>query len=306
MNSIIRNIDNRLALIARCALFMLALCSQPRICAEPGSRSPSGTSMIFESGTASRVVEKVRSAAAGVIVEIFVEPGDIVIKGQILGHTDLDATKLQLDIAKSTLEAQGNVEAARGQAEAWTVTRRETEESLRKRKVEKIRLEWASAMEEMYRGTYEVQLDAKKTQEIQYAYWKEQYEKRFIRATVDGVVSEILTEIGNNVSIASHVFTIRNDSMISIPVKIPTDIAHTPEPGDILPICPAGDKTATPARVDSIISNPNKSLEKTARLFVLANDFPAALRAKLIGMKFEVLVPILDGYDAKSLHSSRR
>lgn len=250
--------------------------------------------MVFESAGASRVVEKVRSESQGVMVGLFVKPGDVVVKGQILGHTELDTTKLQLDLAKSALDAKANVEAAKGQAEAWSVAREETEEAVRRHKSEKTRLEWAAAMEKMYRGTYEVQLEAEKTQLIQYEYWKSQYEKRFFRAPVDGVVSEVLVELGKSVNIATHVFTITNDSVFAIPVSVPADIVKTPESGDMLPVKPANGKStdATQAQVDSVADNPRKAGDKIIRLLVPVKEFSASLRTKLIGVKFEVLLPL--------------
>jgi len=247
---------------------------------------------MYQSAGASPVIEKVRASAPGVMVGVFVKTGDTVVKGQILGHTDLDAIKLQYDLAKAVLESKSNVEAAQGQAEAWAVTRQETEEAARRRKVEKTRLEWATAMEKMYHGTYEVQLDAEKTQLIQYEYWKAQYEKRFFRAPVDGVVSEVLADVGKNVGIATHVFTIRNDKMFSIPVTIPEEVARATESSGSVPVRPANGKTSTHAHVDSVSDNPTKAGDKIIRLLVPVTDFPASMRTKLVGTKFEVLFPL--------------
>lgn len=247
---------------------------------------------MYQSSGASQVVEKVRASAPGVMVGIFVKPGDAVVKGQLLGHTDLDAIKLQYDLAKAVLESKSNVEAAQGQSEAWAVTRQETEEAARRRKVEKTRLEWATAMEKMYRGTYEVQLDAEKTQLIQYEYWKGQYENRFFRAPVDGVVSEVLVDVGKNVGIATHVFTIRNDQVFSIPVTIPEEVARGAESGAFVPVRPANGKASAHAMVDKVSDNPAKAGDKIIRLLVPVADFPASMRTKLVGMKFEVLFPL--------------
>jgi len=247
---------------------------------------------MYQSAGASQVVEKVRAGAPGVMVGIFVKPGDSVVKGQILGHTDLDSTKLQLDVTKAVFESKSNVEAAQGQAEAWSVTRQETEDAFRRRKLEKTRLEWATAMEKMYRGTYEVQMDAEKTQLIQYEYWKAQYEKRFFLAPVDGVVSEVLADVGKNVGIATHVFTIRNDKVFSIPVTIPAEVARVAESGGSVPVRPANGKTSAYALVDSVSDNPLKAGHKIIRLLVPVADFPVTMRTKLIGMKFEVLFPL--------------
>jgi multidrug efflux pump subunit AcrA (membrane-fusion protein) len=275
-----------------CVSLGVLLCLAPISGSQTLYPSASGDMLMYQSAGASQVVEKVRAGAPGVMFEIFVKPGDTVAKGQILGYTDLESTKLQLDVAKAVLESKANVEAAQGQAEAWSVTRQETEDSFRRRKLEKTRLEWATAMEKMYRGTYEVQMDAEKIQLIQYEYWKDQYEKRFFRAPVEGVVSEVLADVGKQVAIAAHVFTIRNDQVFSIPVTIPSEVARTAESGGSVPVRPANSKASTRALVDSVSNNPAKAGDKIIRLLVPVADFPAAMRTKLIGMKFEVLFPL--------------
>ncbi|MEO8616698.1 MAG: biotin/lipoyl-binding protein, partial [Luteolibacter sp.] len=88
-------------------------------------QTETGEKLIYKSAGATRITEKVRANAPGVVVEIFVKVGDFVRKGDILGHTELDATKLQLDLAKRALDSKANVDAAQGQAEAWSVTREE-------------------------------------------------------------------------------------------------------------------------------------------------------------------------------------
>ena len=47
------------------------------------------------------------------------------------------------------------------------------------------------------------------------------------------------------------------------------------------------------ALVDSVSNNPAKAGDKIIRLLVPVADFPAAMRAKLVGMKFEVLFPLV-------------
>lgn len=275
-----------------CAIFGLLACLAQISRSQTIHPTASGDMLMYQSAVANQVVEKVRASAPGVMVEIFVKPGDAVKKGQILGHTDLDTIKLQYDLAKAVFDSKSNVEAAQCQAEAWSVTRQETEDAIRRRKVEKTRLKWATAMEKMYHSTYEVQLDAEKTQFIQYEYWKEQYEKRFLRAPVDGVVSEVLTDIGKSVGIATHVFTIRNDQMFSITVTIPEKAARAAESSESVPVRPANGKASAYALVDSVSDNPAKVGDKIIRLLVPVADFPASMRSKLFGMKFEVLFPL--------------
>jgi multidrug efflux pump subunit AcrA (membrane-fusion protein) len=253
--------------------------------------------LLCESAAASKVVEKIRSSAQGVIVETYVRVGESVKKGQILGHTDLDATKLQLDLAQHTMDAKANVESAKGQAQAWSVNREETEEAVRRRKEEKSRLDWAIAMEAMYKGNFDAQLEIENLQKIQYEYWNDQYEKRFFRAPVDGIVTEVLVEVGKPVTIATHVFTIRNDDTFNIPVTVPSELADAAGSHKTLPVRTSDGKVVSEAVVSSVIDNPRQTGSKILKLFVRASDFPAALRAKISGMKFGVLVPAVASLD---------
>lgn len=256
-----------------------------------------GEMLLCESAGASRVVEKVRSQVQGVMMECFVKVGDAVKKGELLGHAELDATKLQLDLAQHTMDAKANVDSARNQAEAWSVAREETEEAVRRRKAEKSRLEWASAMEGMYRGSYEAQVEAENLQRIQYEYWKQQYEKRFFRASVDGVVSEVLVEIGKPLNFGTHLFTVRDEGTLSIPVTVPAELADAAASQKSIPVRAADGKAVSQAQVDSVTDDPRQTGAKIIRLLVRATDFPAAIRTKLSGMKFSVLLPHVASLD---------
>lgn len=275
-------------------LYSVSLCSMH---AQPPAPTPVGDMMLCQSAAATKVVEKIRSGAQGVMVEVYVKVGDFVKKGQILGHTELDAIKLQLDLAEHTMNAKANVESAKGQSTAWTVTREETEEAVRRRKVEKTRLDWAIAMEAMYRGTYEAQLEAENVQVIQYDYWKDQYEKRFFRAPLDGVVSEVMVEVGKPVAIATHVFTIRNDDAFCIPLTVPAELADAAVSHKTLPVRTADGKAVSEAIISSVIDDPRQTGSKILKLLVRASDFPATIRTKLTGMKFGVLLPAVASLD---------
>lgn len=256
--------------------------------------SASGEKLLFESSAASRLVEKVRAKSPGIMMAVFVKPGDVVRKGQLLGHTELDNTKLQLDLAKHALLSKSNVESAKNQADAWTVNREETEEAVRRRKMESTRLEWASSMEKMYQASYEVQLDAETTQQIQYDYWKDQYDKRFFRSPVDGVVSEVLVDVGKPVNYGSHLFTIANDGTYSLPVQVPASVADAVSSEKSVPVRSADGKSVCDARVDTVTDDPRENGMKIVRLLVKAADLPPAVRPKLGGMKFDVLMPHAD------------
>jgi len=254
-------------------------------------QTDAGEMVLVESDGAALVVENVRSRSKGIMVEVFVNKGDFVRKGQILGHAELEATKLQLDLARQTMETKANVEAAKCQAEAWAATREQIEEAVHKRKEDETRLAWATAMERMYQSQYEVQLAAEKTQRIQYEYWKQQYENRFFRAPLDGTVSEVLVQVGKPVSEAVHAFTIRNENTYLLPVPVPAQLASTAVPNETLPVRSSDGKSVSHGRIDSVMDDPGVAGRKIVRLLLKAADFPAATRANLIGMKFDVLLP---------------
>lgn len=247
--------------------------------------------VIVESGGASQVAEKVRSAAPGTIMEVLVKVGDPVKKGQVLAHTELSATKYQLDMARLALENNATINAMQGQADAWTVTREETEEALRKRKVAESRVEWANGMEKFFRGSYEAQLEQKKIQRIQYEYWQEQYEAHFFRAPVDGVVTELLLDVGKPVGLATHVFTVGNEESYMIPVSVPAELASAVAPDGTLPVRASNGKHVGRGLVDSITDDPKSPGKKIIKLLLNEREFPAETGDNFSGMKFDVLLP---------------
>lgn len=296
-NLLLHPVLRRLGVPFSWAVIALCLARPDLATAQIPYPTATGEMLLCESAGASRVVEKVRSQVQGVMMETYVKVGDAVKKGQLLGHAELDATKLQLDLAQHTMDAKANVESARNQAEAWAVTREETEDAVRRRKAEKSRLDWATAMEGMYRGTYEAQVEAEGLQRIQYEYWKQQYEKRFFRSPVDGVVSEVLIEVGKPLNFATHLFTIRNEDTFSIPVTVPAALADAAASQKDLPVRTADGKSVSQAQVDGVADDPRQAGSKIIRLLVHATDFPAAIRTKLMGMKFNVLLPQVASLD---------
>lgn len=254
-------------------------------------RSQAGEKFLFESAAASRVVEKVRSESEGTMVRIFVKPGDSVVKGQVLGHFELDAAEHKLNLARHAMESRSSLDATLAQADSWTVTREETEVQVRKRNLEQSRLDWATAMERMYRATYEQKLEEKKAQKMEYEFCKDQFEKRHFRAPVDGIVTEVLLEVGNRVGIATHAFTISNDNAYSLPLIVPDAIADAAVSEKVLPVRTADGKSVAKAKVHSVSDDPKTTGSKIVRLLIKAADFPVVTRNRLMGMKFDVLLP---------------
>ena len=255
---------------------------------EPLGSKPDGK-IIVESGEATPVTEKVCSAAPGTLVAILVKPGDAVKKGQLLGHTELAPTKYQLDLARHALENMAPLSAAEGQANASRATREETEEAVRRRTVEKSRLEWAIGMEKFHQSNYEAQLEQKKIQRIQYEYWQAQYEARFMRAPVDGIVTMVLLDTGKTIGYATHVFTVSNKKSYMIPVSVPAKFVHWVLANSILPIRSTQSREVTRGKVDSIIDDPSLPGNKIIRMLVSETDMPT--NANPAGTTFDVLLP---------------
>jgi biotin carboxyl carrier protein len=272
------------------ALIATGLAFSPARAEDPLDTKPDGK-VVVESGEARQVTEKVRAAAPGTLVAILVKPGETVKKDQVLGHTELAATKYQLDLARHALENISPLSAAEGQADAWRATREETEEAVRRRKIEKTRLDWAVGMEKFHRGNYEAQLEQKKIQRIQYEYWREQYEARFLRAPVDGVVTEVLLEPGKTVGYATHVFTVSNEESYVIPVSVPARLVQWVLANSMLPIRSTHSQWVTRGRVDSIIDDPKSPDKKIIRLLVSDADLPPGPDSNPTGMTFDVLLP---------------
>lgn len=79
--------------------------------------------------------------------------------------------------------------------------------------------------------------------------------------------------------------------ILRFPISVPAPLANAVSPNDSLPIRAAGSKSANRALVDSVIDDPRSAGMKIIKLLVQAADFPAATRASLKGMKFDVLLP---------------
>lgn len=261
------------------------------VLAQGMQRSRPGEKIIVESGAASRVSEKVRAAAPGVLMAVFVKTGESVKKGQMLGHMELAPAKYQFDLARQTMENKASLRAFKALAEAWTATREETEGAVRRRAVDQARLEWASNMERYHQGNYEAHLEQKKLQRINYEYWQQQYDARFFRAPVDGVVTEVLLDVGKKVDYATHVFSVGNNESYIVPVELPAVLADSISAGADLPVRSVNGGDVARGLVNEILDNPRKAGGKIIRLLLRRSDFPSDGGSDLAGTKFDVLLP---------------
>lgn len=274
------------------AAFAVGLLFAGKVFAEAPILPTADALLRFESGAAARVIEKVRASRPGTVIEVSVKVGDTVKKGQLLGHTELDAVKMSKDVAQANLEAQGNVDEKFWQHKAWTIQREEAEEAVKKRQVPKSRLEWATSMEKMYEAMYRTQLEAEDLQKLQYEFYTQEYDARFFRAPVEGVVSEVLVTPGQGVNFATHVATVKNEAQFSVPVTLPVSLADSAmRAGTLLVRSPNG-RAMIRAVVDSMIDDPSAPGErKIAKLLINEADLPSIPGQKTEGVKFDVFVP---------------
>jgi len=170
-----------------------------------------------DSGPPGKALEVIRAKRAGTLIALFVKPGDVVSKNQLLGHTELDAAKLNVDMARANLEATGTLDQMFWQYQALITTREEVEEAVHKRTAPKSRLQYAIAMENWAKGQYQAQQEIKKVQQINYEHCQLEYDARFFHSPIDGVITEVKVAVAQAVSLGAVAFTLTNDTRVSIP-----------------------------------------------------------------------------------------
>lgn len=290
------NISYRVGHLRKAALFpmLCGILSSLLLVGMPmSSFAKDGKETWITSGGATAAEEIVRIGAPGTIEEVFVQVGDAVSKGQRLAHTELYSTKLNLDIAKANLEANGTVYQNLKQYVSASIQREQAENAAaqNKNKTTTYQLEYAQAQEEMAKGQYEAQLDTKKVQKIQLDYWESEYKRRIVCSPMDGTISQVLVKPGVGVNYATHVFTIRKEGYYSVLVTVPTALAGTAAQMHSLMIQGPNGGLIN-AVVDSVTDDPSApGKNKIFKLLVPGNEIPVTNGAKPDGMKFDVLIP---------------
>jgi multidrug efflux pump subunit AcrA (membrane-fusion protein) len=251
-----------------------------------------GVVTVVESGAAGLVAEEVRTKRAGTIVALFVKPGDRVAKGQMLGHTELDQARFQMETARANLDARGQEDQMFWQHRAWMATREEIAEAVRKREAKKTRLEYAEAMGNWAEAQLRAQQEARKLRAIQFDYYKNDYEARILRAPIDGHVTGVKVKVGQSVSIALHAFTVSDADKISVPLTLTAALAAAAMEAGTLPVRLQGQKQSTRAEVAEIADDPTAPGErKIVRLLVNRAEVAEDPGTPADGRKFDVLVP---------------
>ncbi len=296
----IQSMKNNMPMGARCSHFISAvlaiLITGTVMGADERGLSPSAATRV-ESGAAEQTSEIVRVKRAGTVVALFVKAGDTVKKGQVMGHTELDQAKLNMDTAATNLNAEGALNQMYWQHQAMIHSRADAETNARKRLISESRLQQAISMEKWAEGQYQVQKDLKKVQKIHYNHYKSEYDSRIFRAPFDGVVKEVKVTLAQSVGLAYHAFTITNDTYWSVPVSLSESSAKAAVQAGRIPLrAKSGGATiwGTVAGVSDQFTAAGMS--KIVRLLVDKNDLKGH-QAKVVpqDLKFDIIVPAVKG-----------
>jgi multidrug efflux pump subunit AcrA (membrane-fusion protein) len=272
-----------------CVVAVSLSIAAPTDAAEPQTNQSAAPTRV-PAGAAEPVVEVIRTKRAGTVVALLVKPGDVVSKDQVLGHIELDAAKLSVDTARANLEATGTLDQMFWQYQALTVTRGEMEEAVRKRTAPKSRLQYALHMEKWAKAQLEAQQDLKKVQKINFEHYQNEYESRFFRAPIEGVVTEVKVAVGQVVGIGAVAFTVSNESRLSVPVAVPVPAAAAALQAGKLSLRAEPGQPTIWAKVAGGSGHPSTpGVKKSLHLSVNKSDLPAGVACK--ALKVEVLVP---------------
>lgn len=201
------------------------------------SLSPYAYAEVFE-GFAEpvRIIESA-AAAEGRIAEVAVKRGDRVQRGDLLVMLDTSILEASLNIAKARAENTAKTEAT------------QVEYELKQQRFDQLAnlvKAGAGSPEEVKRARAEAQVAhlnvvaAQQEQQLaalQLAEIEARLEQRCVRSPVDGIVTEVLKEIGEHVSTSNpHVATVVELDQLRLTFYLPTQLAMQIAPGQSLNI----------------------------------------------------------------------
>lgn len=211
---------------------------------------------VFSSGESSGVIEKIRTQAPGTIVRVHVTKGQQVRRGTLLAELDSDNHRHQLEIARQNMEARGNVRRLESILAARRSELNDAEEQFRKRTITRNRLSQVENMVDAAQAELDMALEAKKIAQANYEHALDQYEKRFIRSPVDGVVEEVLVTEGQPVGYAAHVCTVANPQAAIFTVSVPAELAEALRQLDSVLVRRSGQKEFINASILNMTEDP--------------------------------------------------
>lgn len=183
-----------------------------------------------------RIIESA-AAAEGRIAEVAVKRGDRVQRGDLLVMLDTSILEASLNVAKARAENTAKTEAT------------QIEYELKQQRFDQLANlvnAGAGSPEEVKRAKAEAQVAhlnvvaAQQEQQLaalQLAEIEARLEQRCVRSPVDGIVTEVLKEIGEHVSTSNpHVATVVELDQLRLTFYLPTQLAMQIAPGQSLNI----------------------------------------------------------------------
>lgn len=239
----------------------------------------------------------VRSLAPGTVTKIYARPGQQIKYGEILSELDYDQQLYQRDTSKAQAEAEGGMQSAEGQLAQRKADLEEMKELLRRRQVAEYRVVSAEAWVQWAEGQLKAIREQKEQQKITYEYWSNEYEKRFIRSPLDGVVAEVKVTEGQGIGVAAHVYTITNTNATQLTAVMTADQLGNVGVKDRVLVRQPGSKKLVPAVVQEIVEDPADKTKKTVRLL-----FDNRLAGEAIKPgQFDLFLPSIPSNGAKEV-----
>lgn len=232
-------------------------------------------------------VQAVRSLAPGTITKIYARPGQQVKFGEILAELDYDQQRYQRDSAKAQAEAEGGLQSAEGQLAQRKADLEEARDLLRRRQIAEYRVISAEAWVHWAEGQLKAIREQKEQQKLTYEYWSDEYEKRFIRAPFDGVITELKVTEGQGIGIAAHVFTESNPNATQLSANLTAVQLGNLSVKDKIMVRQPDGKKLVEAVVQEILEDP---ADKTKRIVRLLVDNRASGEPPKPG-QFDIFVP---------------
>lgn len=212
--------------------------------------------------------QAIRSQAPGTITKIYVRPGQQVKAGDILAELDYDQQLYQRNTAKAQMDSEGGLQSAEGQLAQRKAELEEAKDLLKKRVIAEYRLASAEAWVRWAEGQLKSIREQKEQQKLAYEYWAAEYEKRFIRAPYDGVITELKVAEGQGIGIAAHVFTQSNPNAMQLNTTVIAAQMGNVNVSDKLLVRPPGGGKLVQAVVQEIVDDPADPTKRIVRLLV--------------------------------------
>lgn len=252
--------------VVSCLALVLFLCAPLR--AQDGADKTLRGVMQSVADQAGAPVQAIRSLAPGTITKIYARPGQLVKAGEILAELDYDQQLYQRNTAKAQMDSEGGMQSAEGQLSQRKAELEEARDLLKKRVIAEYRVASAEAWVRWAEGQLKSIREQKEQQKLAYEYWATEYEKRFIRAPLDGVITELKVSEGQGIGIAAHVFTQNNPSAMQLSTSVVAAQMGNVNVNDKLLVRPPGGGKLMQAVVQEVIDDPADPTKKIVRLLV--------------------------------------